>query len=261
MRQMYNTKTFIEIFDEYATFKYDYNDCKFPKMIDSDDTDNKISSLQTLYYLLYSKYGNSPIANWDEEQFKYKLFGIVFQYGPNWEKKLEIQKLLREFNLNDLIDEGQIQDVLDHEGTRNQTIQSSGTSGSTTTNTGTVGTANDVETITNHALNPETTPAVNAYSPLGYINEQTASKVDNDTTVTNNLTATVSGSNSNTTGVQNADTVDDVATKTIKAGKLKGYEKLLALLNSDITEQFLTKFGPLFQKAINIFPYLYESED
>ena len=99
MTPMYSTKKFTEIFNDYGTFKYHYLNCNYPKLIDSDDTNDKISSLQTLYYLLYARYGNSPIANYDENQFIYKLFGVVFQYGPTWEKKLDIQSKLR--NLTD----------------------------------------------------------------------------------------------------------------------------------------------------------------
>lgn len=55
-------------------------------------------SLRVLFYLLYAKYGNSPIANYDEEQFKFKVYSTIFQFGPTWEKKLEVQKKIRELN-------------------------------------------------------------------------------------------------------------------------------------------------------------------
>lgn len=234
MSQMYNTKTFTEIYDVVTEFTTDYSTINLGGISDS-------TLLNKLYYLLYAKFGNSPISNLDETQWKYKLFSTIFQYGPNWEKELEVQGILRALNLSDLIDEGQVQDVIDHNGTNIQTVQ----------NTGTVGTVNDIETITNHAYNPSTTPSTDAYDPLTYINDQQATKTDNDTTVTNNLT----------TGIQATDNTDDTVTKTITAGKLRGYEKLLALLNSDITDKFLSKFGPLFQKAVNLRPLLFESED
>lgn len=234
MSQIYNTKTFTEIYGTATAFTTDYSTINLGGIVDS-------TLLNKLYYLLYAKFGNSPISNLDETQWKYKLFSIIFQYGPNWEKELGIQGILRDLNLSDLVDEGQIQDIIDHDGTNTQTIQ----------NTGTVGTVNDVETITNHAYNPATDPSTDAYDALTYVNDQQATKTDNDTTVTNNLT----------TGVQAADTADDTMTKTMTAGKLRGYEKLLALLNSNITDEFLSKFGPLFQKAINLRPYLFESEE
>ena len=71
----FDTKLFTEIYDDAGTFVYYYKHCGIPTTI-SD------SSCNTLYYLLYARYGNSPIANYDEEQFKYKIAAIIFQYGP-----------------------------------------------------------------------------------------------------------------------------------------------------------------------------------
>lgn len=67
---------------------------------------NKISdsSARTLYYLLYSKYGNSTIASFDPNQFKYKVFSLIFQYGPTWEKRLELQHQLRALTDADLME-------------------------------------------------------------------------------------------------------------------------------------------------------------
>ena len=45
--------------------------------------------------MLSGKYGNSHIANSDENQFKLKLFSYIFQFAPYWEKRLDIQKKLR----------------------------------------------------------------------------------------------------------------------------------------------------------------------
>lgn len=59
-------------------------------------------ALLTLYYLLYSEYGNSVIASSDENQFKYQVFSTIFEYGPTWEKRLEIQNKLRELTDGDL---------------------------------------------------------------------------------------------------------------------------------------------------------------
>lgn len=39
-------------------------------------------SATTLFYLLYSRYGNSIIASSDTTRFTYNLFSIVFSYGP-----------------------------------------------------------------------------------------------------------------------------------------------------------------------------------
>ena len=62
----YNTKTFCDVWNESAKFKEDFEDSPFNGAITSNGED-------LLYYLLYGKYGNNPIANFDENQFKYKL--------------------------------------------------------------------------------------------------------------------------------------------------------------------------------------------
>lgn len=58
---------------------------------------NKISesSCNVLYLLLYARYGNSVVASSDINQFKYQVYSTIFQFGPTWERKLEIQNNLR----------------------------------------------------------------------------------------------------------------------------------------------------------------------
>lgn len=92
----YSTKTFQDIFVDVNAFKEFYNDNGIPTTI-------KIENVTTLYYLLYARYGNSPIANNDVNQFKYKVASIIFQFGPTWEKKLSIQKTLREMNEEEML--------------------------------------------------------------------------------------------------------------------------------------------------------------
>lgn len=85
------TKTFSETWETAAKFIEDYNSIGIPTTIPSE-------SATTLYYLLYARYANSHIASSDPNRFKYNLFGLIWQYGPNWQKKLELQKKLRELN-------------------------------------------------------------------------------------------------------------------------------------------------------------------
>lgn len=96
---MYSTKKFTEIYETLNDFIYDYNNIGIPKII-------SVENCTTLYYLLYAKFGNSPIANYDETQFKFKLFSIIWQFGPAWEKRLDIQTKVRALgsNPNDLSD-------------------------------------------------------------------------------------------------------------------------------------------------------------
>lgn len=81
----------------------------------------------------------------DITQWKFKIYSTIFQYGPTWEKRLDIQKELRELNLEEL-----------QKGTR---------------------------AIHNSALNPQTEPSTNALQELTFINQQnttnyTKSKMD-----------------------------------------------------------------------------------
>ena len=131
--RMYNTKTFVEVFDDYGSFYYWYLNCGIPTTITSAAVTSP-SNLKTLYYLLYAKYGNSPISNLDENQFIYKLFGVIWQYGPTWEKRLSVQADLRALTADE--------------------IQKGASS------------------IFNHAYNPSTSPSTTSEEILSYINEQ-----------------------------------------------------------------------------------------
>lgn len=127
MVPQYDTKLFNEIWDEASKFLADYNSIGIPTTISAQ-------SVTTLYYLLYARYGNNPIANYDEEQFKYKIFAVIWQYGPTWEKRLEIQQKLRGLTEDDII-----------KGSK---------------------------AIYNTALNPSTAPSTATLDELSYINSQ-----------------------------------------------------------------------------------------
>lgn len=93
---------------------------------------------ELLYYLLVSQYSNSTIASSDINRFVFSVARIIFQYGPTWEKRLEIQKNLRELTDEEI------------------------KTGSTD--------------IYNHAYNPSQRPTTQATEELSYINEQTVTK-------------------------------------------------------------------------------------
>lgn len=127
MIPQYNTKLFTDFYPEADDFLEDYNDNGIPAIISNE-------SARTLYYLIYAKYGNNPIANYDENQFKYKLFAIIFQYGPTWEKRLDIQSKLRSLTEDEI--------------------------------------RLGYKMISNRALNPETAPSTSDLEELTYINSQ-----------------------------------------------------------------------------------------
>ena len=299
MLPQYDTKLMTDVWSQSSDFVTDYQNIGIPTTI-------SVQNATTLYYLLYARYGNTPIANYDEEQWKYKIFSIIFQYGPTWEKRLDIQKTLRDLQISDLVDNGSFHELFNHSAsetssktgsdnntrTLNTTEKNTGTSavantGTDTTastgtqsvsHTGTVGTNGETEDIKNHAYNPSTSPAQNAYSPLGYINEQNANKNNASSTVTNNLTdATTNDLQNQTTHNTTSTTTNDLSradTGTIKddrtitdsanaentsqnetttvmtAGKLKAYEKLLELLDTDVTGNFINKFKTCFKQFV-----------
>ena len=313
MIPQYDTKLMTEVWSQASDFLADYQNIGIPTTISAQNA-------TTLYYLLYARYGNTPIANYDENQWKYKMFSIIFQYGPTWEKRLDIQTTLRGFQISDLIDNGSYHELFNHSAsesssktgsdnntrTLNTTEKNTGTStlantGTDTTDstgtqdvahTGTVGTTGETEDIKNHAYNPGTAPAQNAYSPLSYINEQNATKNNVDSTVTNNLTDTTTNNLKNqtthnttsttTNDLSRADTgtitdaraVTDSAeaenksqnetTTVMTAGKLKAYEKLLELLETDVTGNFISKFKVCFKQFVmpeRHMIYVTEDED
>ena len=313
MIPQYDTKLMTEVWSSASEFLTDYQAAGIPTTISNQNA-------TTLYYLLYARYGNTPIANYDENQWKYKMFSIIFQYGPTWEKRLDIQTTLRGLQIADLIDNGSYRALSSQSGsetssktgsdnntrTLNTTEKNTGTSalantGTDTTastgtqsvaRTGTVGTTGETEDIKNHAFNPSTAPAQNAYSPLSYINEQHATKNDVNSTVTNNLTDTTTNDLENqTTHNTTSTTTNDLSrsdTGTIKddrtitdstsaenssqnetttvmtAGKLKAYEKLLELLETDVTGAFINKFKVCFKQFVmpeRHMIYVTEEED
>ncbi len=180
---LYNTKLFVDIYPDYDTFEKGYTESPLKDGITDDN-------LQILYYLLYARYGNSPIANMDENQFKYKLYSVIWQYGPTWESRLEIQDKLRE-----LLATGHESDLI-----------------------------NGAKAIYNHAYNPETAPSTQSLEELTYINDQ------------------------NTTNY--------------KKSKMDAYTQLWGLLATDVTEQFIDRFQPLFKKFVRPeHPILYVEEE
>ena len=313
MFPQYDTKLMTDVWSQASDFLTDYQNAGIPTTISNQNA-------TTLYYLLYAKYGNTPIANYDENQWKYKMFSVIFQYGPTWEKRLDIQTTLRGLQIADLIDNGSYRALSSQSGsetssktgsdnntrTLNTTEKNTGTSslantGTDTTastgtqnvaRTGTVGTTGETEDIKNHAFNPSTAPAQNAYSPLNYINEQHATKNDVNSTVTNNLTDTTTNdlqnqtthnttstttndlSRSDTGTIKDDRTISDTVnaentsqnetTTVMTAGKLKAYEKLLELLQTDVTGAFINKFKVCFKQFVmpeRHMIYVTEDED
>lgn len=93
----FRTEKFTDYYPDVNSFLNEYHDIGLPVTI--DDT-----NASTLFYLLYARYGNSRIASSDSNRFKYDMFGIIWQYGPAWVKKLEIQTKLRGLTERELLE-------------------------------------------------------------------------------------------------------------------------------------------------------------
>ena len=94
MKPEFDTVRFTQVWDNDEDFYDDYGDCGIPALLTED-------SVKALYWMLYARYGNNPISNYDVNQWKYKVFTIIFQYGPTWEKRLDIQSKLRALSESD----------------------------------------------------------------------------------------------------------------------------------------------------------------
>ena len=127
----YRTRKFADIWPSADAFIQDYQASAIPQKL-------KVADATTLYYLLYARYGNSSIANSDENQFKYKIFSTIYIGGATWAKKQEIQDKLRAMTEDEIL-----------AGTK---------------------------AINNHAYNPQTAPTTDTVDELEYINEQNTTK-------------------------------------------------------------------------------------
>lgn len=167
----FRTLTFAQTWKTFAKFQEEFNETPFNHAIASQNPNAQID-LELVYFLLYSRYGNSHAANSDINQFKYLVFSYIFMYGPSWTIRLNSQKAVRELTL-DQIREGSIATY-------------------------------------NYGSNP------------GLVQ-----------------------------GIENTETIKiDNQNKTLyNKSILEGYSNLLALIETDVTEEFIGKFKKLFTRV------------
>lgn len=136
LRPQYATKTFSQVWPSYDDFKADY-DALAPLIAGGVSPLAQRQNVQATYYLLYAKYANNPISNFDETQFKMKVMSNIATYGPAWEKKKAVQKTFRDLTESELLQ--------------------------------------GAKEIYNHANNPSTEPSTGTLEELTYINDQNTS--------------------------------------------------------------------------------------
>ena len=209
MKPMYDTNLFCEIWESSDSFLADYNNTGTEFTNQVPTTISQQNALMT-YLLLFSRYGNNPIANYDITQFKNKIFTLIWQYGPAWEKRLSMQEDIRNLTLQE-ITTGTKTDW-SSEGTQSQ--NNSGTD----------------TTINNHAFNPSTAPSTQDTNELNYIDQQNVAKGSN--------TSTISGTDSKTTG------------QVITKSKMDAYAQLWDLVATDVTNDYINKFKKCFKQFV-----------
>lgn len=209
MKPMYDTNLFCEIWDSSDSFLADYNNTGTEFTNQVPPVISQQNALMT-YLLLFSRYGNNPIANYDVNQFKNKIFTIIWQYGPAWEKRLSMQEDIRNLTLQEIT-----------QGTKtdwsSEGSQSQNNSGTDTT-------------INNHAFNPSTAPTTQTTNELDYIDQQQVAKGSN--------TSTISGTDSQTTG------------QVITKSKMDAYAQLWDLVATDVTNDYIAKFKNCFKQFV-----------
>ena len=131
-RPEYITKTFTQVYESYDHFRDDYDD--LIGLVSGGVAPLSNDNIRATYYLLYARYGNTPIVNYDETQFKMKLMSVIATYGPVWEKKKAIQVSLRNLSEAELLQ--------------------------------------GAKQIYNHAYNPSTQPSTQELEELTHINDQ-----------------------------------------------------------------------------------------
>ena len=209
MKPMYDTNLFCEIWDSSDSFLADYNNTGTEFTNQVPPVISQQNALMT-YLLLFSRYGNNPIANYDVNQFKNKIFTIIWQYGPAWEKRLSMQEDIRNLTLQEITT-----------GTKTDWSSASEQSQS---NSGTD------TTINNHAFNPSTAPTTQTTNELDYIDQQQVAKGSN--------TSTISGTDSQTTG------------QVITKSKMDAYAQLWDLVATDVSNDYIAKFRNCFKQFV-----------
>ena len=132
LRPEYSTKTFAQVYPSYEKFKEDYD--ALITLVSGGVQPLTNANAQATFYLLFARYGNNPIVNFDVTQFKMKLMSVIATYGPVWEKKKAIQKSLRDLSEAELLQ--------------------------------------GAKQIYNHAFNPSTEPSTQELEELTHINDQ-----------------------------------------------------------------------------------------
>lgn len=130
----YRTRTFADIFPDFKTFAQEYTRSALSVSFTPDGGEKTGLTLEQFYCMLYAHYGSSHIAFSDENQFKYYMWSIMYQYGPTVIRKREIRDTLLKMGDEEILLGG--------------------------------------KAIYNHSFNPNTAPSTSTLEELLTINDQ-----------------------------------------------------------------------------------------
>lgn len=129
-----NQKTFLEVYPKYEDFTSDKTEFSF--FAPNDVTDDYY---QKTYYLIVSRYGDTPISGYsDEARWRLRFWQVISEYLPEYQVKCEMQKTIRSMTLDEFAEAGKL--------------------------------------VNNTALNPNTAPSDSSLDELQYINQQNVAR-------------------------------------------------------------------------------------
>ena len=151
-----NTRTFAEVYHEpidpvddsrtdFTYFQWFYDNCGVPDRLltsTSPDTTYDNYQLDTIYFLLMSRFANDHIKISDEQRFKLEVCSRIMQYAPQWQRLMALQDKMLKLTDDDL--------KYGH------------------------------TTIYNHAMHPDTDPTTQTIDELDYIDDQNVTKMKRD---------------------------------------------------------------------------------
>ena len=131
----FRNPSFSDLFPDLDTWQAEVTACQLPltTLIGAANS----PQMTQIYYLLYGKYGNSTIAGSDVNQWKYRLWGKIYQFGPTWWKRMSLQKDIRDLTVAELQAGGKV--------------------------------------VYNHSYNPSTAPSTGSLDELTTIDDQNTS--------------------------------------------------------------------------------------
>lgn len=105
----YNTMSLADVWDDSDKFKTEYKASVFyrsgERLYDGVEQVGGVTmpdNITLFFTLFYARYNDTPISNDSVDVFKLKVFSTIYEYGPAWQRKLEIQKSIRSLTEEDI---------------------------------------------------------------------------------------------------------------------------------------------------------------